>query len=251
MYDTDAIDEDTEQIFKASDVKAASGLTYRQLNDWEERGALPESKDRGSKWRRYSMLDLFIIVVLAELKTQFNTPIEKLKFVKGHIEKRGVSRLNALIFQVAGNGISQWLLTDFEKKIVIDSEIEIRDMFDRGDFHSTDQMAYVLLNITPLIQKIGQALVNQEIAFPNVLFNALQARKEMEEEILRHVRNSQIEKVEVLMNDETVKTIKTTRSRDVQTQLKKLLNENDFQTVTITKRDGEIVQIKQTVTHKK
>ena len=68
---------------------------------------------------------------------------------------------------------------------------------------------------------------------------------------MRHVRNSQIEKVEVLMNDETVKTIKTTRSRDVQTQLKKLLNENDFQTVTITKRDGEIVQIKQTVTHKK
>ncbi|MEI2834695.1 MAG: hypothetical protein V9G25_07950 [Acidimicrobiia bacterium] len=71
--------------------------------------------------------------------------------------------------KVAGNGISHWLLTDFEKKIVIDSEIEIRDMFDRGDFHSTDQMAYVLLNITPLIQKIGQALVNQEIAFPNAL----------------------------------------------------------------------------------
>ena len=81
--------------------------------------------------------------------------------------------------------------------------------------------------------------------------SSMHSRQEMEEEILRHVRNSQIEKVEVLMNDETVKTIKTTRSRDVQTQLKKLLNENDFQTVTITKRDGEIVQIKQTVTHKK
>ena len=154
LYFVDEILEIDEAIFKASDVKDASGLTYRQLNDWEERGVLPESKDRGSKWRKYNLHDLFIITVLAQLKSQFNTPTEKLKFIKDRMTKEGISRLNALMVHLTLADVSEWLLTDFEETYLIDSELKIKEMFSRGYFHSEEHVAYVLLNVTPLIQML-------------------------------------------------------------------------------------------------
>lgn len=240
-----------EPGYKASDVYAVCGLSYRQLNDWEERGALPESKDRGAKWRKYSLHDLFVIMVLVELKKQFNTPIEKLKFVKSHLTRQGDSRLNALLFQVAGNGISQWLLTDFDQAFVLDSEFEIQEMFDRAYFHSDKQAAYVLLNVTPIIQKIGKVLVEKDIAFPNTLHNALQERKEREAEVLKHVRNNAIKKVEIMINDGSIKTVRVTQKRSINSIHEELKKEHDFQKITYYTQDGKIVEVDQVITFKK
>ncbi len=34
-----------ERLYRASDVKRASGLSYRQLNDWDSKGVLPASRE--------------------------------------------------------------------------------------------------------------------------------------------------------------------------------------------------------------
>ena len=60
------IDEDV--ALKASDVRENAGLSYRQLNDWESRGALPEDDDRGAGWRNYTPREVFVVMVMSELR---------------------------------------------------------------------------------------------------------------------------------------------------------------------------------------
>ncbi|HMS25307.1 MAG TPA: MerR family transcriptional regulator [Acidimicrobiia bacterium] len=252
------LDEDArpdDQIYKASDVKAICGLSYRQLNDWEYRGVLPEYVDRGEGWRKYTLYEVFVITVLAELKKQFNTPTKKLKFIKDQLVRKGQGRLNALMFFVI-LGTSQWLLTDFEEVFVLQSEIEIKDMFQQGDFTTEDHAAYVLLNITPLIQKVGSLSIEEELPFDGALFKAFQARSEEENEVLKHVRNDEITKIEILKPDGTVDTIKATQKKSINSVLeeldfvRELIPQYSFQTITISIHDGIVARVEQATTEK-
>ena len=251
---TSSVDEPS---FKASDVKDASGLSYRQLNDWEERGALPESDNRGSKWRKYSPRDLFIIVVLAELKKQYNTPMEKLKYVKDFMSQEGANHLGAMVEKITLLGSSQWLVTDFKDTFIMDSEFEIKDMFDLGFFHTDEHKAYTLLNVTPLVQKLMKVFIKKDIELSTFQYE-LEAhfmkekfvQNESEAEVLKKIRDSDITKVEISMHDGTIKTVKVTQKRDAEAMLKELMKEHDFQKISYFTRDGKIVDVEQTFTFK-
>jgi len=253
--DVDHITGPDERVFKASDIKDICGLSYRQLNDWELRGVLPEYFDRGEGWRKYTFYEVFIISVLAELKKQFNTPTKKLIFVKDQLVRKGSGRLNALMFFVI-LGTSQWLLTDFEDNFILQSEIEISEMFEQGHFTTAEHAAYVFLNLTPLIQKMGGLSVEGELPFDGGLFKAFQARSEEEKEVLKHVRNDEIRKIEVLKPDGTVDTIKATKNRSIETVLeeldflRELIPQDSYQTIMVTVHDDRVVRVEQVSTEK-
>lgn len=254
MVDIDA-EETDEQIYKAGDVREVSGLSYRQLNDWEMRGALPESKGRepkgeGSQWRKYTFYELFIIAVLAELKRRFDTPTEKLKFIKDSMVRQGISRLNALMFHVSLHGLSQWLLTDFEETFVMDSELGVKEMFEQGYFHSDEQAAYVLLNVTPLIQTMAKLLVKKDIPFSDEIVNALKEQKESDQDLLKKIYGKGVSKVVIQLNDDSIRTVKVTRKRSIKSIVEKLNQEHDYQKVSYLTEAGEVVYVEQTVTYK-
>ena len=95
-----------------------------------------------------------------------------------------------------------------------------------------------------------KVLTKQKFPLGDSYIKSVQAIEASEAEVLKHIRSKDIEKVEILMADGTIKTVKVTQRRDVETQIKKMLAENAYQTITITQRDGEIVALKQTSTHK-
>jgi|GEM_PF-1093057 len=255
--DSESAPDREQPSFKASDVKEASGLSYRQLNDWEERGALPETEDRGSKWRKYSPRELFMIMVLAELKKQYNTPIEKLIFVKDFMTQEGANHLAAMVEKFYFLGSSQWLITDFEETFIMDTEFEVKDMFALGYFHTDEPKAYTLMNITPLVQKFMKAVSKEEAKLTSFQFEVeAEFRKnqfvknESEAELLKKIRNSDITKVEIAMADGSIKTIKVSQKRDLNSLLKDLIKEHPFQQVSYFTRDGKIADIEQTFTFK-
>ena len=72
-----------EVRLKASDIKRILGISYRQLNDWENRGMLmpkvmrsPEIDGKG--WRKFKILDLFSLGLLKKIKG-YGIPITKYK----------------------------------------------------------------------------------------------------------------------------------------------------------------------------
>lgn len=248
-------DDDTPS-FKASDVKEASGLSYRQLNDWDERGALPESEDRGAKWRKYNPRDLFIIMVLAELKGQYNTPIEKLKYVKDWMSQDGANHIAAMVEKLVFLGSSLWLITDFEETFLMETEIEISDMFSFGYFHTDKPKAYTLLNVTPLVQRLMKAAKqNAELTtFQFDMRAEFQKNKfvkdESEEQLLEKIRSKDISKVELAMKDGSIKTLKVTQKRGLDSIIDELMEDHDFQKISYFTRDGKVVEVEQTFTFK-
>ena len=78
-----------EVRLKASDIKRILGISYRQLNDWENRGMLmpkfmrPPEKD-GKGWRKFKILDLVSLGLLKEIK-RYGIPITRFKNSMGMI----------------------------------------------------------------------------------------------------------------------------------------------------------------------
>ena len=75
----------TENRLKASDLRDVLGLTYRQINDWDNRGILQtyrsksnDNKDTG--WRKFSVSDLMPLSILVNLK-KLGIPVSRLKKV--------------------------------------------------------------------------------------------------------------------------------------------------------------------------
>lgn len=78
------MDKNTQKAgrrYTAKDVRSAAFMSYRQLNDWDEKGLLPMSRSAPGKWRRYTYKELFAIAVCAEFRRQFGVPLESLRFL--------------------------------------------------------------------------------------------------------------------------------------------------------------------------
>ena len=91
-----AEDED-DAVFTANDLFELAGLTYRQLNDWERRGALPHDRERDAGWRRFTAREVFALMVCAEIKAKFGTPLTRLKWVVDFMGQKGANHLRAAL----------------------------------------------------------------------------------------------------------------------------------------------------------
>lgn len=244
---------------KASDVRENAGLSYRQLNDWEARGVLPEDNDRGSGWRNYTPREVFLLMVMGAFRRQYGIPVEKLKYIKECMLQEGADHLRYSVEKISMLGTSIWLITDFKETFLLDTELEISDMYSLGFFHSEEPHGYFLMNLTPLVQKLMKVLrpeIELELSTAGFELRAAVSkgttiRNELEAKLLKHVRAEDITKIEIGMNNGEIKTLKVSQDRDVNSDINELLSESDFQNISITRRDGEQVKIEQTFTEKK
>ena len=78
-------------------MRAVGGISYRQLNDWDSKGALPTQRVRGSGWRKFDSRQLFVILVLAEIRNQFGVSIEKLAWLQKFMLQDGANHFLAAV----------------------------------------------------------------------------------------------------------------------------------------------------------
>lgn len=105
----------TEKSLMASDLKELAGVSYRQINDWEDRGYLVSKRDSNERWHRFSILDLIGYVLLKEVK-KHGIPISKISNVLEY------ERIKLILFERVPEfikGRDYWLWTDFYKCIWI------------------------------------------------------------------------------------------------------------------------------------
>lgn len=63
--------------FRASDLDTLVGLTYRQLNDWEERAdVLTSERESAEGWRKFTGEQVMALAVCANARRQFSLPLE-------------------------------------------------------------------------------------------------------------------------------------------------------------------------------
>ena len=66
-----------EPIFRARDLREVAGLSYRQLNDWDKRGAFPHQRTAKGEWRRVNALQAMALRIVSELRRRFGIPLQK------------------------------------------------------------------------------------------------------------------------------------------------------------------------------
>lgn len=67
-----------DQTFKAGDLLKLIGLTYRQLNDWENRAKIfDQQRAKTEGWRKFTGEEALALAVCASLRRQLSLPLEK------------------------------------------------------------------------------------------------------------------------------------------------------------------------------
>jgi MerR-like DNA binding protein len=154
------IDKLTEKRLKASDLKGMIGLTYRQLNDWDERGMLKSTtdgmrKEKGAGWRKFSIAELVPIAILKALRGQ-GIPLSKLHNVRAALFFEEVFFIELIPAIV--EGIDTYFLTDLQNHSGYDSLDPSKDTFEIPKFVMEELSVGVFLSVNPMVKMIFEKL---------------------------------------------------------------------------------------------
>jgi len=95
--------------FRASDILKAAGLTYRQLNDWENRaGVLTADRAITKGWRKFTFGEVLALCICSAIRKQFSPPL---------------SQIAKLYQWLLGNRVS-----DIYKDIYVIAEHKVKDL---------------------------------------------------------------------------------------------------------------------------
>jgi hypothetical protein len=237
--------------YTAADLKRAAGLSYRQINEWDQKGVLPETRSDDAAWRKFSIREIFALMVCGEIRQQFGVPVESLRWVRTFMLQKGADHLSAAI-RIMCRGMAVVLMTDLKETFVMDSDLEIEDRLHLGYFRHEDPQGYVLIKLNPLVNRLlacRKEPVNLSIhdEVYRAVRNArgeLSIRSEEEFEVLRLLRSGQYRKVVIHLNDGKILRADTEAgvSKAEEQRLLEALDSDQFQTVTVTLHDGKIVK---------
>jgi hypothetical protein len=249
-----------EPQFRASDVRDTAGLTYRQLNDWEAKGALPSQSDREAGWRKFSPREVFAIMVCAEIRERFGVPVESLRFIRSFMLQDGADHLQAAVDKM-GLGLTVWLLTDCKETFVMDSDIEFEDLFNLGFFRGDDARGYVFLKLNPIVNRLLTAhkppihLKTRPSTYDAIRkAQSVGRAMDMKEiEVLALIRDGAFKRVTVELDGGSIVSASTEQEhvcsggKVANEEILRIIESKQFQTVTLKSHDGKTVRIHQTV----
>lgn len=249
-----------EQGFRASDVRDAAGLSYRQLNDWDSKGAVPGQREGEAGWRRFSAREVFALMVCAEIRKRFGVPVESLRFVRSFMLQDQADHLRSAI-ELKALGLSVWLLTDLHETFVMDTDLEFTDLLSAGYLRIDNPQAFVFLNLNPLVNRMLTALKKPiQLSVRHESYEAFdglrtlsQAQTNEELEVLRLLRVRDYSRVIVERRNGDIVGVSAEQEfiREGRTvtdeELKAIIRSRDFQTVTLKKHNGKLVRLTQTV----
>ena len=249
-----------EAGFTAKQVQELTGLTARQLNDWDGRGALPHTRE-GAGWRRFGPDQLFILAVCNQLRRKFGVSVERLKYVIEMMNEevrdpQTHGDFMGAVILMASVGGAVWLITDSDEEFTIDSEAAIAEMWRGGEFSGQDPSAFAFLKLNPIVNTIlswgdppgdlGKD-ESEDLKQYRLQFGTTTAE---EYEVLEMIRSGEYERIEIVTPNGKIRTVKATKRPDVSEKLQDLLRRHDYQRLTVTKRDGQVVSVEQEVLSK-
>jgi hypothetical protein len=247
--------KDDAQGFTARDVQEMAGLTNRQLNDWDGRGALPHTRE-GTGWRRFSRRQLFILMVCTELRRKFGVSVERLKFVTEFMNQEGADHFDAAVRMMATFGAAVWLMTDFEDWFSMDPVWEYQDLWDVGHFGGDGSASYALLKVNPIVNSILSSTMDKPVelktggANHDLITRYRRPPSLQEFEMLQMIRSGNYERIEATAPNGKITTITVTDRPDVAENPATLEDEHPYQTVTSTIRNGRRASVERRITVK-
>jgi hypothetical protein len=245
-------------IFTAGDVKNASGMSYRQIHDWDAKGTLPNQREQGPTWRKFSPREIFTIMVCKEIRDRFGTPLESLRYVREFMLKDGANHLQAAV-DIMRYGFVVFILTDLKKTFVMDSDLEFEDLFHLGYLRGAEDQGYVFVQVNHLVNRLlGCLKTPASLHIHDKVYEAVRqarlepiVRYEWELAIISAIRNGDYKRVILTKKDGEAMLLEVEQefsaSDAAEADIGSLLNQHEFQTVTVSRQAGKNVRVKRTL----
>ncbi len=253
---------DDEARFTAKDANELAGLSYRQLNDWEAKGAAPADRDGEGGWRKFSPKQIFALMVCNEIRRLYGTPLEKLRFVSRFMMQDEANHLAAAI-RLMKHGLHVFLLTDLEETFVMDSDLEFADYMRHGYFRVEETRPYIFLRLNEVVNRLLAATTEPAPLKPhggayrvkNSVDAAITVHTAAEFELLQAVRSGRFDRVEVKLKGGLIRSLDAEgdiESGDLglEDEAVTVARKGEFENITIKARDGQIVNARRTVPRK-
>lgn len=245
----------SERPFTAKDARDLAGLSYRQLNDWEERGALPgDEGERDGGWRRFTPKQIFALMVCGEIRRLYGTPVERLRFVRECMMGDGTDHLAAAI-RLMQAGLHVFLLTDLEETFVMDSDLEFKDLMRDGFFRVDIVRPFHFLRLNHLVNNLLSALKEPIQLQPHDAVYRLAAEAQAaischtgpELDLLQAVRSGRFDRIEVLASNGQIRALEAEgdvdhAELDIHDDKVAVTRHAEFETFSFTSCDGRVVR---------
>jgi len=246
--------------FSSKDIIALTNLTYRTLTDWDSKGVLPSGREEKKGWRRYSIEEVFITLIIDEIRSQFGVPISRLRWLKKKMSEYEGGYLPKALGLMQAFGAPVFILTDLKSYFRMCSFIELLDLTLDKFFDGDDKEGFILFKVNPLVNRLLEALgasaLNNHGLGYKIYWKALEkgiGQTPDESDLLNMVRDRATSRLEVKLDNGTI--VQSSRERDLGSlnpeKLIDTLNSADFQTLTVKKHEGKIVGVQQKIPEKK
>ncbi len=244
----------TDKDLTASDLNKASGMSYRQLNSWDEKGAIPSSRDTVDAWRKFTPDDFFTILICKELRDKFGISFESIKRLQDKFEKDKFNNLQHTINCITPAGYTVCLFTDLQDDFYILNDLDMAALIQTGFFRKKNAKDFLILRLNPLVNKIFEALKKPPLPDGDAWYEKLfelqgkaVVKNDAEFHLLSIVRSKDFRSITVHLKDGRIyqtDTYEELREKvDDTNELMKIIKEKQYQSVAIDLVNGEVIRI--------
>ena len=239
--------------FGAKDLKRLAGITYRQLNDWESKGLIPDTREGEAQWRRFTLPQFFGLMVLAELRRRFDVRIEDLRWIGERLLREETKLLYEAAGKISAEGVPLILLTDLKTFFVIDTVTAVADFMASGQFAREPDSAFIMLKLNSLVQKllaefgVKMSLEEHGLGFEYRKDNIPQNPEE--EKLLKLLRRADFRKLEVDLQKGEIRLITAEQviPPDLVPDILGLIKSPGYETLSVVKQDGKITEVRRKI----
>jgi len=237
----------TEDIFKIGDI---SEVTYRQINDWDEKGLMPINRIGSKKgWRTFSVVDLLALKTIRDLK-KHNLPNIHIKQVVDYVLNHTMElELNLLC---KDDEKFYLLVCDCNKTMLVQGKNNILDIFlEYGKKHEPILIIPVGNYFTDCFKQylLKQTTITKDSKLDPLANIPYDLKAEM---ILDIIQNKDYTEILISKKDKDyiIKSTKIENNKLTEDEIFNLIKEKDFQDVEIKRRNGNIIALKMEEMHK-
>lgn len=242
--------------FSTKDLMGVTDLSYRNVTDWDAKGIIPGRRGGKKGWRRFTLEEVFVTLLLTEVRKQLGVSITNLRWLKDRMFEDEHGHLPLILGLMQSFGAPVFLLTDFNDRFRICSIPEMMDAVITGYFDDISSEGFILFKINPLVNRLltslGAPAIDETGLGYDLIWGILGKgidQTPKEQELLGLVRDNATTKVEIKMKNGSIVQSSAERKLDRfdPNELVALLNREDYQTLLITKEKGVITSAKQKI----
>ncbi|MGI6240466.1 MAG: MerR family transcriptional regulator [Candidatus Omnitrophota bacterium] len=198
-----------ERCFKASDVQKMAGLTYRQINDWDSKGALSNDRESSNGWRKFNLQEIFAMAVCKDVRDKFGVSIEVLEFLKSRLLSTKNDCFKKAIDYIFPWGSSAYLVTDLSSNVFVCINTAFGEMAQKGELDLiTKEEHLIIIKLNPILRKILTAVnyvfpISNQVncKFAEVFENWRLMKDASEMEIIDAIRSGNFSEVKIFIKN--------------------------------------------------